>query len=250
MSEESQKYNAVIMEIRAGVGGEEAALFASDLARMYTRFAQVKGWKVNVLDSSVTEIGGTKDTTIEISGDGAYELLQNEAGVHRVQRIPTTEKQGRIHTSTATVAVLAKPSATEINIRPHDIRSETYKASGAGGQYVNKRMSAIRIIHIPTGEVVTCQTERSLQQNKESALSILAARLLNKQKQDLEKQMGGARRAQIGTAMREEKMRTYNFPQDRVTDHRINKSWHDIESIMSGKIEKMVKNISEGLKQR
>ncbi|MFA5169756.1 MAG: PCRF domain-containing protein [Candidatus Paceibacterota bacterium] len=249
MPEESPKYNAVIMEIRAGVGGEEAALFASDLARMYTRFAQIKGWRVNVLDSSMTEIGGTKDTTMEISGEGAYELLENEAGVHRVQRIPTTEKQGRIHTSTATVAVLAKPSATEINIRPQDIRSEYYKASGAGGQYVNKRMSAIRIIHIPTGEVVTCQTERSLQQNKESALSILAARLLSQQKQKLEKEMGGARRSQIGTAMREEKMRTYNFPQDRVTDHRINKSWHDIESIMSGKIEKMVKNVAEGLKQ-
>jgi peptide chain release factor 1 len=166
-----------------------------------------------------------------------------------VQRIPATEKQGRIHTSTATVAVLAKPTATEVNIRPQDIRSETYKASGAGGQYVNKRMSAIRIIHIPTGEVVTCQTERSLQQNKESALSILAARILSKQKKELEKQIGGARRAQIGTAMREEKMRTYNFPQDRVTDHRINKSWHDIESIMDGKIDKMVKNLSEGLKQ-
>jgi len=250
MSQEGeQKYNAVIMEIRAGVGGEEAALFASDLARMYTRFAQIKGWKTNVLDSSQTEIGGTKDMTIEISGEGAYSLLKNEAGVHRVQRIPQTERQGRIHTSTATIAVLAKPSATEVNIRPQDIRSEYYKASGAGGQYVNKRMSAIRIIHIPTGEVVTCQTERSLQQNKENALSVLAARLLNKQKQEMEKQMGGARKAQIGTAMREEKMRTYNFPQDRVTDHRINKSWHDIESIMDGKIEKMVKNLSEGLKQ-
>jgi peptide chain release factor 1 len=247
MAEEN--YNAVIMEIRAGVGGEEAALFASDLLRMYTRFAQIKNWKVNVLDSNRTEIGGIKDTTVEISGEGAYELLKNEAGVHRVQRIPKTERQGRIHTSTATVAVLAKPTATEINIRPQDIRSETYKASGAGGQYVNKRMSAIRIIHIPTGEVVTCQTERSLQQNKESALSILAARLLNQQKQKLEKEMGGARRAQIGTAMREEKMRTYNFPQDRVTDHRIGKSWHGIESIMDGKIEKMVKNVSEGLKQ-
>jgi peptide chain release factor 1 len=250
MSQEGeQKYNAVIMEIRAGVGGEEAALFASDLSRMYTRFAQFKGWKVNTLDCSKTEIGGIKDTTSEISGEGAYELLENEAGVHRVQRIPATEKQGRIHTSTATVAVLAKPTTTEVNIRPQDIRSETYKASGAGGQYVNKRMSAIRIIHIPTGEVVTCQTERSLQQNKESALSILAARILSKQKKELEKEIGGARRAQIGTAMREEKMRTYNFPQDRVTDHRINKSWHDIESIMDGRIDKMVKNLSEGLKQ-
>ncbi|MFZ2390475.1 MAG: PCRF domain-containing protein [Minisyncoccales bacterium] len=250
MSEENQKYNAVIMEIRAGVGGEEAALFASDLARMYTRYAQTKGWKVNVLDESKTEIGGIKDMTLEISGDDVYSKFKNEAGVHRVQRIPSTEKQGRIHTSTATIAVLAKPSATQINIRPQDIRSEYYKASGAGGQYVNKRMSAIRIIHIPTGEVVTCQTERSLQQNKESALSVLAARLLAKQKEDLDKQMGGARKAQIGTAMREEKMRTYNFPQDRVTDHRIGKNFHDIESIMDGKIDKMIEKVSEELNKQ
>ena len=250
MSEENQKYNAVIMEIRAGVGGEEAALFASDLVRMYTRYAQTKGWKVNVLDESKTEIGGTKDMTLEISGDDVYSKFKNEAGVHRVQRIPTTEKQGRIHTSTATIAVLAKPTATQINIRPQDIRSEYYKASGAGGQYVNKRMSAIRIIHVPTGEVVTCQTERSLQQNKESALSVLAARLLAKQKENLDKQMGGARKAQIGTAMREEKMRTYNFPQDRVTDHRIGKNFHDIESIMDGKIDKMIEKVSEELNKQ
>jgi peptide chain release factor 1 len=248
MSEENQKFNAVIMEIRAGVGGEEAALFASDLARMYTRYAQNRGWKVNVLDESLTEIGGTKDMTLEISGEDVYSKFKNEAGVHRVQRVPTTEKQGRVHTSTATIAVLAKPSATQINIRPQDIRTETYKASGAGGQYVNKRMSAIRIIHIPSGEVVTCQTERSLDQNRQSALSVLAARLLAKQKEDLDKQMGGARKAQIGTAMREEKMRTYNFPQDRVTDHRIGKNFHDIESIMAGKIDKMIDKISEELK--
>lgn len=250
MSEENQKYNAVIMEIRAGVGGEEAALFASDLARMYTRYAQAKGWKANILDSNQTEIGGTKDMTLEIVGDDVYSKFKNEAGVHRVQRIPSTEKQGRIHTSTATVAVLAKPSATQINIRPQDIRSEYYKASGAGGQYVNKRMSAIRIIHIPTGEIVTCQTERSLQQNKESALSILAARLLEKQRLDLEKQMGGARKAQIGTAMREEKMRTYNFPQDRITDHRIGKNFHDIESIMDGKMDKMIETVAKELNQQ
>ncbi|MFA5072260.1 MAG: peptide chain release factor-like protein, partial [Candidatus Pacearchaeota archaeon] len=179
-----------------------------------------------------------------------YSKFKNEAGVHRVQRIPSTEKQGRIHTSTATIAVLAKPTSTQINIRPQDIRSEYYKASGAGGQYVNKRMSAIRIIHIPTGEVVTCQTERSLQQNKESALSVLAARLLAKQKEDLDKQMGGARKAQIGTAMREEKMRTYNFAQDRVTDHRIGKNFHDIESIMDGKIDKMIEKVSEELNKQ
>lgn len=244
MSEEV-KYNAIIMEIRAGVGGGEAALFATDLSRMYTRYAQSKGMKVEVLDSSQTEIGGIKEITMEISGDNIYSLLKNEAGVHRVQRIPETEKSGRIHTSTATVAILPKPKATEIDIRPQDIRVDTYKASGAGGQYVNKRMSAIRLTHIPTGEVVTCQNERSLGQNKETALSILAARLMDKKRQELDKQMTGARRSQIGSASREEKIRTYNFPQDRVTDHRIKKSWHDIEGMMQGKIDKMINQLSK-----
>lgn len=244
MSEEV-KYNAIIMEIRAGVGGGEAALFATDLSRMYTRYAQGKGMKVEVLDSSQTEIGGIKEVTMEISGDNIYSLLKNEAGVHRVQRIPETEKSGRIHTSTATVAILPKPKATEIDIRPQDIRVDTYKASGAGGQYVNKRMSAIRLTHIPTGEVVTCQNERNLGQNKETALSILAARLMDKKRQELDKQMTGARRSQIGSASREEKIRTYNFPQDRVTDHRIKKSWHDIEGMMQGKIDKMINQLSK-----
>jgi len=242
---EDIKYNAIIMEIRAGVGGGEAALFATDLSRMYSRYAQNNGWKVNVLDSSQTEIGGTKEITMEISGDDVYSLLKNEAGVHRVQRIPETEKSGRIHTSTASVAVLPKPKATEIDIRPQDIRVDTYKASGAGGQYVNKRMSAIRLTHIPTGEVVTCQTERSLAQNKESALSILAARIMDKKMQEVNRQMIGARNSQIGSASREEKIRTYNFPQDRVTDHRIKKNWHDIESIMEGKIDKMISQLAK-----
>jgi peptide chain release factor 1 len=249
MSEEEQKYNAIIMEIRAGVGGGEAALFATDLSRMYTRYAQNKGWKINVLDSSETELGGTKGITMEISGNDVYSLLKNEAGVHRVQRIPETEKSGRIHTSTASVAILPKPKTTEINIKPQDIRADTYKASGAGGQYVNKRMSAIRITHIPTGEVVTCQTERSLGQNKENALSILAARLMDKKMQEIDKQMTRARRSQVGTSSREEKIRTYNFPQSRVTDHRIKKSWHDIEGIMEGKIEKMLQQVSGKKKQ-
>ena len=244
MSEEV-KYNAIIMEIRAGVGGGEAALFATDLSRMYTRYAQNKDMKVEVLDSSQTEIGGIKEITMEISGDNVYSLLKNEAGVHRVQRIPETEKSGRIHTSTATVAILPKPKATEIDIKPQDVRVDTYKASGAGGQYVNKRMSAIRLTHIPTGEVVTCQNERSLGQNKETALAILAARLMDKKKQELDKQMTGARRSQIGSASREEKIRTYNFPQDRVTDHRIKKSWHDIEGMMQGKIDKMINQLSK-----
>lgn len=242
---EDIKYNAIIMEIRAGVGGGEAALFATDLSRMYSRYAQNNGWEVNVLNSSQTEIGGTKEITMEISGDDVYSLLKNEAGVHRVQRIPETEKSGRIHTSTASVAVLPKPKTTEIDIRSQDIRVDTYKASGAGGQYVNKRMSAIRLTHIPTGEVVTCQTERSLAQNKESALSILAARIMDKKMQEVNRQMIGARNLQIGSASREEKIRTYNFPQDRVTDHRIKKNWHDIESIMEGKIDKMISQLAK-----
>ena len=236
------------MEIRAGVGGDEAGLFAQDLFRMYTRYAQNQGWKYEVLDSNSSEVGGIKETVFEINGEGSYDKLKWEAGVHRVQRVPKTEKAGRVHTSTATVAVLPKPKGNEINIRPQDIRTETTKAGGAGGQYVNKRMTAVRIVHIPTGTVVTSQSERSLQQNKENALSILAARMLQKQKEDLQKQIGGARNAQIGSAMREEKMRTYNFPQDRVTDHRIGKNFHDIESIMDGRIDKMIEKVSEGMK--
>lgn len=242
------KFNSVIMEIRAGVGGDEAGLFAQDLFRMYTRYAQNQGWKYEVLDSNSTAVGGLKEMVFEINGEGSYDKLKWEAGVHRVQRVPETEKAGRVHTSTATVAVLPKPKGNEINIRPQDIRTETTKAGGAGGQYVNKRMTAVRIVHIPTGTVVTSQSERSLQQNKENALSILAARMLQKQKEDLQKQIGGARNAQIGSAMREEKMRTYNFPQDRVTDHRIGKNFHDIESIMDGRIDKMIEKVSEGMK--
>ncbi len=245
MSEENQKINAVIMEIRAGVGGEEAALFANDLYRMYTRYAQFQGWRTETFDLKQTDINGLKEVVFEIKGDNAYDKLKNEAGVHRVQRVPKTEKSGRVHTSTATVAVLAKPKSTEINIRPQDIRQETCKSGGAGGQYVNKRMTAIRIIHIPTGTVVESQSERSLQQNKESALEILAARLLKKQQDQLDQQITGARRSQIGSAGREEKIRTYNFPQDRITDHRLNKNFHDIEAMMDGKIDKMIEKVSQ-----
>jgi peptide chain release factor 1 len=240
-----QKFNAVIMEIRAGVGGDEAALFANDLLRMYTRYSETQGFKVQVLDINQTDINGIKGVIIEIDGDNVYDKFKYEAGVHRVQRIPKTEKSGRIHTSTATVAVLPKPSKTEINIRPQDIRTETCKAGGAGGQYVNKKMTAIRLIHIPTGLAVSSQSERSLMQNKENALAIMAARLLAQQEKVIEKELGGARRSQIGSAGREEKIRTYNFPQDRVTDHRINKSWHDIEAIMNGKIEKMISSMGK-----
>lgn len=243
----NEKFNAVIIEIRAGVGGEEAALFAADLLRMYSRYAENQGFKSQVLDINQTDINGIKNVIIEINGDNIYNKFKYEAGVHRVQRIPKTEKSGRIHTSTATVAVLPKPSKTEINIRPQDIRIETCKASGAGGQYVNKKMTAIRLVHIPTGLAVTSQSERSLMQNKENALSIMAARMLEQKEKELEKELGGARRSQIGSAGREEKIRTYNFPQDRVTDHRINKNWHNIESIMDGKIEKMIGAMEKNL---
>ncbi len=240
-----QKFNAIIMEIRAGVGGEEAALFANDLFRMYSRYAQDHDLKTQILDYQQTDIKGLKQVIFEISGENIYEKLKNEAGVHRVQRIPKTEKSGRVHTSTATVAVLPKPDKTQIDIKPQDIRFEVCKASGPGGQYVNKRMTAVRMVHLPTGLVVTSQSERSLQQNKENALAILSARLLEQKQKELEKELGGARRSQIGTASREEKIRTYNFPQDRVTDHRINKNWHDIESIMEGRIDKILSALSK-----
>lgn len=240
-----QKFNAIIMEIRAGVGGEEAALFANDLFRMYSRYAQDHGFKTQTLDYQQTDIRGLKQVIFEISGENVYEKLKNEAGVHRVQRIPKTEKSGRVHTSTATVAVLPKPDKTQIDIKPQEIKFEVCKASGPGGQYVNKRMTAVRMVHLPTGLVVTSQSERSLQQNKENALAILSARLLEQKQKEVEKELGGARRAQIGTASREEKIRTYNFPQDRVTDHRINKSWHDLESIMNGKIDKILSALAK-----
>lgn len=245
MAEEAKNINAVILEIRAGVGGEEAALFASDLLRMYTRYAQNQGWNVTPLHSNLTELGGTKETILEIKGPQAYSNLQYEAGVHRIQRIPKTEKSGRIHTSTATVAVLAKPDAAQMNIKPQDIRVDYCKASGPGGQYVNKRMSAVRLTHNPTGIVVYSQTERSLNQNKESAMSLLQARILEKQEKEAAAEFGDARKGQIGTGSREEKIRTYNFPQDRITDHRINKSFHDIEKIMEGKMEKIVETMKK-----
>lgn len=231
---------SVLIEIRAGTGGDEAGLFAADLYRMYSRYGQTKGWKGKVLESNVSDVGGFKEMIFELSGPNAYEELKNEGGVHRVQRIPTTERQGRVHTSTATVAVLLKPKKTEINISPSDLRIDTYRASGAGGQYVNKTESAIRITHIPTGLVVTSQSERNQLNNKENAMSILAARLLQRQEEaDLSK-LTTERREQIASAKRSEKMRTYNFPQDRITDHRINQSFHNIEKIMDGDLEEII----------
>ena len=232
---------AVIIEIRAGTGGDESGLFGRDLYRMYSRYGQTKGWKEKILDSSISSIGGYKDITFELSGLGVYDELQNEGGVHRVQRIPKTEKQGRVHTSTTTVAVLLKPKKNEVNVNPSDLEISTYKSSGPGGQYVNKTESAIRILHKPTGLVVTCQSERNQLQNKETALAILSAKLLRQQEEaDLSK-LSAERREQIASAKRAEKIRTYNFPQNRITDHRINKSWHDIESIMDGNLELIIK---------
>ncbi|HOI60281.1 MAG TPA: PCRF domain-containing protein [Candidatus Pacearchaeota archaeon] len=238
---------AIIFEIRAGVGGDEAALFAADLFRMYSRYAQSKNWDVVMLSENKSDAGGIKEIIFEIKGDNAFEDLKHEAGVHRVQRIPKTEKSGRIHTSTATVAVLPKLDKTQINLNPNDVSIETTKASGPGGQYVNKRMNAVRATYLPTGLTVFCQTERNLQQNKEQALALLAAKIQEEQRRKSISEIEGKRREQIGSADRGEKIRTYNFPQDRITDHRINKKWHDIESFLEGKIDKMVKQLKQGL---
>jgi peptide chain release factor 1 len=244
-SNEKAEKQAIIIEIRAGQGGDEAGLFAKDLYRMYSRYGQTKGWKEKVLDSNNSSIGGYKEIIFELSGAGVYDELQNEGGVHRVQRIPKTEKQGRVHTSTATVAVLLKPKKTEINISPADLQIDTYKSSGPGGQYVNKTESAIRITHKPTGIVVTCQSERNQQQNKETAMSILAARLLAKQEEEDLSKLTSERREQIGWAKRSEKIRTYNYPQNRITDHRIEKSWHNLETIVNGDLGPIVKAMKQ-----
>jgi len=231
----------VIVEIRAGVGGEEAALFAKDLFRMYSKFAQKKNWQMKVLDLKESDLGGIKEVAFELKGENVFSKMQWEGGVHRVQRVPKTERAGRIHTSTATVAVLRKPKVEDkIIINPKDLEIDYFKASGPGGQYVNKRMTAVRIKHLPTGIVVTCQTERSLQQNKESALEILKAKLLEKKEMENLEKLSEERKRQIGWAKRAEKIRTYNFPQDRVTDHRIKKSFYDIEEIMDGNLEKII----------
>jgi len=240
-TEEKAGKQSAIVEIRAGTGGDEAGLFARDLYRMYSRYGQTKGWKERVLDSNNSSIGGYKEIIFELAGPGVYDELQNEGGVHRVQRIPKTEKQGRVHTSTATVAVLLKPKKTEVNISPADLEISTYKSSGPGGQYVNKTESAIRIVHKPTGLVVTCQSERNQLSNKETAMALLAARLLQRQEESDLSKLSSERREQIASAKRAEKVRTYNYPQNRITDHRIDKSWHNLEVIVNGDLEPIVK---------
>ena len=238
---------AVIIEIRAGAGGDEAGLFAADLYRMYSRYAASNGWREIVLDSKASELGGFKEIVFELNGANTFSKMQYEGGVHRVQRIPQTEKQGRVHTSTVSVAVLPKPKETQVKINPRDLKIEVCKASGPGGQNVNKRMTAVRVVHLPSGIVVTSQTERSLPQNKESALGILAAKLLEKQEMEQIGTLDEKRKAQIGWAKRAEKVRTYNFPQDRLTDHRVKKSFHNLEAIMDGKLDKLIQTLNQSL---
>lgn len=230
------KFDSAIIEIRAGAGGEEASLFAADLLRMYSKYALSQSWNQKILDSHPTELGGIKEVIFEIKGDNAYSKIKNEAGVHRVQRIPKTEKTGRIHTSTATVAVLPKPKTTEIKIKPDELKIDVFRSSGPGGQNVNKRETAVRITHLPTRIVVASQTERNQLQNKENAMSILYAKLQERKQSADEARVAGNRKTQIGSAKRAEKIRTYNFPQDRVTDHRVKKNWHNIEKILEGEI--------------
>lgn len=244
------KQQNAIMEIRAGTGGDEAALFAADLFRMYSKYAEKQGWKTRLLDSHSISLGGYKEIIFEVVGHDAYTQLRNESGVHRVQRIPKTEKSGRVHTSTASVAVLPEATDVEIKISPQEIRVDTLRSSGPGGQYVNKRESAIRITHLSTGIVVSCQEERTQQQNKALALKVLKARLLDKKRKEELARRGADRRQQIGSALRAEKGRTYNYPQNRITDHRIKKSWHNLDKIISGDLKPIIKAFSKLEKQK
>lgn len=234
----------VIMEVRAGTGGDEAALFAADLFRMYNRYAERKRWKVEILSSNEIGIGGFKEIACLIKGKGAYSRLKYESGVHRVQRVPVTESQGRIHTSAATVAVLAEVDDVEIAIPDSDIRIDVYKSAGAGGQSVQKNATAVRITHLPTGIVVQCQDERSQLQNKTRAMSILKARLYEIEEEKRQAEIDQDRRSQVGTGERSEKIRTYNYPQSRVTDHRINISSYNLPSIMDGEIDYFIDELA------
>ncbi len=227
----------IIMEIRAAAGGEESALFATELMRMYTYYAEAHRWKIEISDVNETELGGIKEATFFIKGKGAYSRLKYEAGVHRVQRVPETESQGRIHTSTATVAVLPEVEEVDFEILDSDLRVDTYRASGAGGQHINKTDSAIRLTHLPTGIVVTCQDERSQIKNREKAMRILQSKLYELYQGEKDKEFKDSRRAQVGTGDRSERVRTYNYPQGRVTDHRVNVSSYDLEGVLNGSLD-------------
>lgn len=239
-SQTGRRIKGVLLEVRAGTGGQEAAIFAKELFRMYERFAQKQGWQVKVLNVHPTDLGGYREAILEIKSPQAWELLRHEAGTHRIQRIPATEKAGRIHTSTATVALLPEPEELKITIKPEDLRIDTYRSSGKGGQHVNVTDSAVRITHLPTGLVATSQAERSQHQNRARAMKILQAKLYQLEQTKLANQQKTLRKSAVGTAARPEKIRTYNFPQDRLTDHRLNKSWHNLEEIMEGNLEPII----------
>ena len=230
----------VIVEIRAGAGGEEAALFSAVLYRMYSMYAQAKGWKTELLNANETELGGFKEISFMVSGEGAYSRLKYESGVHRVQRVPETEQQGRIHTSTATVAVLPEVDEVEFELDPNDLKIDTFRSSGAGGQHINKTSSAIRVTHLPTGMVVECQDERSQYKNKDRALKILRSRLYERKQKEQDDKVAAERRSQVGTGDRSERIRTYNYPQGRVTDHRIGLTLHRLEEFLDGGIDGVV----------
>ena len=231
---------SVIVEIRGGVGGEESALFAHSLYRMYSMYAAQKGWSIELLNYSDTELGGVKEADFIVNGRGAYSRLKYESGVHRVQRVPETESGGRVHTSTATVAVLPEMEEVDVQINPADIEMQVYRASGAGGQHVNKTSSAVRLIHKPSGIVVACQEERSQLQNREKCMRMLASKLYEIEQQRIQSENDGLRRSQVGTGMRNERIRTYNFPQGRVTDHRVGLTLYKIDAIMNGAIDEII----------
>jgi peptide chain release factor 1 len=231
---------SAVLEIRAGAGGDEAALFAADLFRMYKNYSLNKGWKISLIDYNLTEGGGYKEVVAQINGKGVYKALKYESGVHRVQRVPVTESSGRIHTSTASVAILPEAKNVDVEIKPEDITVEVMRASGAGGQCVNRTDSAVRITHHPTEIIVSCQETKYQAQNKEKAMQLLRARLYERKKSEMAAKRSDLRSSQIGTAMRAEKIRTYNFPQNRITDHRIKESWHNLEDVLSGNIQELL----------
>lgn len=240
----TQINEVAILEIRSAAGGDEAGIFAGDLLRMYTKFAQSKGWKVEELNRSEGKLGQIKEVVLKIRGKDCYNNLRFESGVHRVQRVPVTESSGRIHTSTATVAVLPEVTSREISINPRDVAFEAFRSGGHGGQNVNKVSTAVRLRHIPTGIVVTCQTQRFQVQNRELAMDLLRSKLWQLEQEKLYGSLSEARSMQVGTGERSEKVRTYNFPQNRLTDHRINKSWHNLEEILDGNLELIIKALS------
>nr|WP_267886723.1 peptide chain release factor 1 [Massilibacillus massiliensis] len=231
---------SVIVEIRGGAGGDEAALFAGNLFRMYTRYAEMQGWRAEVLDANETELGGFKEVSFAIDGYGAYSKLKYESGVHRVQRVPTTESSGRIHTSTVTVAVLPEAEEVDVEIKQNELRIDTYCASGAGGQHVNRTESAVRITHLPTGIVVQCQDEKSQLKNKDKAMRVLRAKVLELAQEEQRSELAADRKSQVGTGDRSERIRTYNFPQGRVTDHRIGLTLHKLDFVLNGELDELI----------